>query len=322
MQSKEEFVSYFEESLSPSLKALEEIRLQCANYIKYNILLFLSMVFIVFVLIFSDWLPVEQVVIPIVLVVIGFLFAIGYFSYRLMKLEYKKKYKHHLVRPIIHFVSPDLKYFPERFIPEGHFRMSRIFLEKPNIYEGDDFVEGQIDQTAFHFSEVKAQVQRTNGKNTTKHNLFHGLFFIAEFNKDFEGSTVLLPNKIGKGWRFLKRVSGLNRKERYVELEDPSLNKLFNCYSVDDIKARYILSPALMARITNFAQKYPKQALHISFVNSYLFVAIAYNKDLFEPNYFRSILNIDQALQYFEDIQFVVGIVEDLNLNTRIWSKA
>ena len=322
MKTREEFISYFENELSDLLQPLEKVRMQGARLVKYNILLFISMIFVVLAMLMTDWLPIEQVVIPIVVIVVAFLFAIGYVSYLLMKLSYKKRYKNELVRPIIHFVSPDLRYAPKRFIPEGHFRMSRIFVERPNIYEGDDFVEGQIDQTAFHFSEVKAQVQRSNGKSTTTHNLFHGLFFIAEFNKEFEGSTVLLPNKIGRGWRFLKRVSGLNRKERYVELEDARFNKLFNCYSVDDIKARYILSPALIERIVNFAQKYPKQALYLSFVNSYLFVAIAYNKDLFEPSYFRSILNIDQALQYFEDIQFVVGIVDDLNLNTRIWSKA
>ena len=43
--------------------------------------------------------------------------------------------------------------------------------------------------------------------------------------------------------------------------------------------------------------------------------------DLFEPRLFQTLLDFKPVRQYFEDIELAVGIVDDLNLNTRIWSK-
>ena len=44
-------------------------------------------------------------------------------------------------------------------------------------------------------------------------------------------------------------------------------------------------------------------------------------RNIFEPNIFSSILNFDLIREYYEDLQLATGIVDDLNLNTRIWSR-
>ncbi|MFT5169968.1 MAG: hypothetical protein ACI8Q2_000583, partial [Candidatus Omnitrophota bacterium] len=43
--------------------------------------------------------------------------------------------------------------------------------------------------------------------------------------------------------------------------------------------------------------------------------------NLFEPRIFKTLLDFKPIEEYFEDLSFAIGIVEDLNLNTRIWSK-
>ena len=50
-------------------------------------------------------------------------------------------------------------------------------------------------------------------------------------------------------------------------------------------------------------------------------MAIPYSKDLFEPRVFQTILDFKPIHEYYEDLTLAVSIVDDLNLNTRIWTK-
>jgi hypothetical protein len=56
-------------------------------------------------------------------------------------------------------------------------------------------------------------------------------------------------------------------------------------------------------------------------VNSKVFVAIVNNKELFEPRVFSTGINPDYLKEYYHYLDLVIGIVDDLNLNLRIWSK-
>ncbi|MHC4648718.1 MAG: DUF3137 domain-containing protein, partial [Planctomycetota bacterium] len=105
-----------------------------------------------------------------------------------------------------------------------------------------------------------------------------------------------------------------------IKLEDPEFERHFAVYGNDQIQARYILSTSLMARIVDFKKK-TNRKIYLSFVGSRVFVAVSYSKNLFEPRLFRTILDFELVQEYFEDLQLAIGIVDDLNLNTRIWSK-
>jgi hypothetical protein len=61
--------------------------------------------------------------------------------------------------------------------------------------------------------------------------------------------------------------------------------------------------------------------VHIGFVNSNLYMAISIKKNMFEPRILRTILDFEMVQDYLEDVILAVGIVEDMNLNTRIWTK-
>ncbi len=231
-------------------------------------------------------------------------------------------FKRQLIEPIIHFISPELTYQPGNFVSTDTFERSRLFLTNIDRYIGDDYVFGQIDKTRFWFSEVKAEYKTTTSKGQTQwHTIFKGLFFVADFNKHFEGSTVVLPNRFGQSaiGRILQNAN-LVRREKLVKLEDPGFNKYFVVYGDDQVESRYVLSTSLINRLTEFRKK-QKNPLYISFVSSFLYLAIGYNKNLFEPAYFKSLISFETVKPYFDDISLAVGIVEELNLNTRIWTK-
>jgi hypothetical protein len=178
------------------------------------------------------------------------------------------------------------------------------------------------------FSEVHAEYKSTHTDNkgnthTEWHTIFKGLLFTADFNKDFRHVTVVLPDVaeklLGRFGRALQGATFMSDL-KLVKLEDPDFEREYVVYSQDQIEARYILSPALMKRLYDFKMRTRKE-LYFSFVGSRVCVAIPYNEDLFEPKVFQTLLDFSVVERYFSDLQFAVGIVEDLNLNTRIWSK-
>ena len=61
-----------------------------------------------------------------------------------------------------------------------------------------------------------------------------GFFFIADFQKDFQGHTTILRNSLFK----------LSSSGSRVKLENPDFEKTFDVYSTDQIEARYLLSPS------------------------------------------------------------------------------
>ena len=76
----------------------------------------------------------------------------------------------------------------------------------------------------------------------------------------------------------------------------------------------------MMQRVLDLKQKM-KSEISISFVSSRVFVAIHSKKNMFEPNIFRSIKRFELIHEFAEDFKFTCEIVEELNLNTRIWTK-
>ena len=73
-----------------------------------------------------------------------------------------------------------------------------------------------------------------------------------------------------------------------------------------------------MSRLVEFKKKAGRK-VYLSFVDGWLYVAIPYPYRLFEPRLFKSMMSFTPLKEYFQDLQLMTGIVEDLNLNRRIW---
>jgi hypothetical protein len=200
-------------------------------------------------------------------------------------------------------------------------------LRTPDRYSGDDSISGNIGQTRIHCSEVHAEykTESTDSKghhHTHWHTIFKGLFFVADFNKNFTGSTVVLPEVIPS---FLGELGAVAQswnimRGELIRMEDPEFERMFVVYGNDQIEARYILTPGLMRRIMKFKNKSSRQ-IYLSFVESKIYIALSYSQPLFEPAISKTLLDFGALAPYFEDLELAAGIVDDLNLNTRIWGK-
>jgi len=239
------------------------------------------------------------------------------------------RFKTSVMPRILDHLAPGLSYEPAACIDESDFERSRLCERRIDRYRGEDRVQGQVGATAIAFSEIHAQHREeyrdSKGRRHTRWvTLFKGLFFVGDFNKHFQSVTVVVPDTaermLGSWLGNMIQKANFARSGELVKLEDPEFEKVFAVYGDDQVEARYILTPALMRRLLEFRKRTGRD-VSISFAESSVFVGVAYARDLFEPRLFSSLLDPSWARSYFDDVTMAVGIVDDLNLNTRIWTK-
>jgi Protein of unknown function (DUF3137) len=254
-------------------------------------------------------------------------FGVGSFLYRYLISDYVFQFKMSVIAKIVAFLDPSLQYEPTGFVERWKFVSSRIFEHNPDRLRGDDHVAGKVGQTQIEFSELhaerKEETYSSRGRRRRWHTIFKGLFFIADFNKKFYGKTVVLPDTAEKLFGHAGSVFQSWNKSRgeLVKLEDPEFEKLFVVYGDDQIESRYVLSTSLMQRIVAFRKK-TGRPVYLSFVGSQVFVAVPYRRALFEPTVFTPLTDFKTVEGYFDDLELVLGIVDDLALNTRVWARA
>jgi hypothetical protein len=237
---------------------------------------------------------------------------------------YRSGFKTRVICPLIRAYHGSLSYTPDGGISRVEFEAARMFREiELTDFSSEDLVAGRIGVTPFHFSEVRASRVTGIGRNRRETEIFSGLFFIADFNKHFSGATYVLPDLaqrlLGSLGQSLQAMN--SRYGELVKLEDPEFERLFAVFGSNQIEPRYILSSALMERIVAY-RKRGGHVLRLAFVNDRLYVAISLTRNLFEPRLFRTLMCELALREFWDDIALVTDIVEDLNLNTRIWSKS
>jgi hypothetical protein len=329
MATQEQFQALYETQLKPKLLVFEKQRKGIVKkFVPILIGYFVLMILLVLVLVDASnesYWPILSIISMIVL-------SVGLLIYHFKLVSpYTKNFKTDVVGSIVTFIDENLTYNPEKTITLAEFRASQLEEYWPSVdrWAGEDYVEGLLGKTAMKFSEVHAEYETTtvNSKGHTKttyHDIFKGLFFIFDFNKDFNGFTIVLPDyaerHLGQFGKMLQSWKANLTHGELVKLADPEFEHEFVVYSDNQITARYVLSPSLMRRLLAFRHQLNKQ-VYLSFVNGKLYMGIPVDKDLFEPTVFKTLLDFNLIHEFFEYMQLGKDIVEDLNLNTRIWSK-
>ena len=259
---------------------------------------------------------------------VGIAGALGYFFWYRPKLrDFKSRFKNEVIARIVKFSDEGLEYIPTDGISRSEFMQSTIFDTGGDRYLSDDLVSGKIGSTAIRFSEVHTQEKqeiKSEGSSLGLKRwktLFKGVVFIADFNKHFKGRTVVLTDQAEKTFGSLGTMfQKLNStRDPLVKMENLDFEKAFVVYSSDATEAHYILTPSLMERIVNLKSRL--SSIQLAFYNSVVFVSVPIKENLFEANMFRSLAGHNQMETYFMQLQMFIGVVEELNLNTRIWTK-
>lgn len=320
MKTASELTDFYYKELYPIIQKLENRREQIVSNLKWYGGMG-SAAYIVFLV----WLIKELGAMHPFTFVSFFLFSVGItLIYKSVTTGYDKEFKTRIIAPLIHAIEPNLAYNPNIMISQRLFERSSLFMHSIDRFRGNDHVKGTIEGVPIEFSDIHAEYRTKNSKDHSEwHTLFRGLFLVAEFNKNFKAKTVVLPDHAEKafgpvigGWLQSKNF----QRDDLIRLDDPEFEKRFVVYGNDGIEARYILSHSMMKRIVDFQKKIPFP-LFISFVHNHIHVAIGTGKDLLEPALFTSLLDYKQTMEYVTTLQNTIGLVEELKLNEKLWSK-
>lgn len=319
MKSVSELTDFYYKTLYPKLQMLEKERAQVRSRV------LLSSGFIALIALFILGMLLKNDVVSVDAIVILSFISMGIISFvaKLLLQDYTKAFKQQIIKPLIHAIDANLNYLENNHLDQRKFEASTLF-SSPDRLSGNDHISGNIDGVPIEFSDIHAEKKHKDSKGRTSWStIFRGLYIVTDFPKNFHGTTLVLPDTAQKtfgdllgGW-FQSHAIG---RGELVKMDDPAFEKEFVVYANDQIEARYILSHTLMQKILQLKNK-SQHNVYLSFKDNRLYIAIYYDKDLFEPTLFSSLLEYKVAIEYIKTLNMTLGLVEELKLNQKLWSK-
>ena len=235
--------------------------------------------------------------------------------------DYRKRFKREIFRRLVLRIDPSLTYRPDGAIDRTLFDLSALFPTDYDRYEGNDYIEGTIGKTPIRFSDLKVQKETRDSKgrrHTTT--VFAGTFVVTEFHKHFHNEVKIYPDLAEKYLGVFGSWLQEMMTAHLVRLDSPAFEKEFKVYAQDPVEAHYLLTPNIMEKLVKLRRN-ANAPVYLSFRLDKLFVAIENGGEWFEPTIFRSLLRLEVFKSYVGNLELLLGIVEELNLNRRIWSK-
>lgn len=318
MKTIEDLKQFYDTALINDLNVLEEKRKKIAHKLVFIGIVLLGIAGILF-------FPLQQYTDGILwCFVILFVVCLAIWSaiFDFLRKDYTKEFEVKIIHKVVRFLDESLIYSKNSCILEPTFKASQIFQEKHDEYRGHSLVSGEIDENIIEFSRITAK--RIVGGRTRVFlpPVFCGLFIVGKFNKSFSGRTVVMPHShnilSGTAGKILSPWE--RKRDPLIKLDYPEFEQLFVIHSDNPTHTRDLLQIDLMRKIIDFKKKKEK-LFYLSFIGSNIFVAVSEWTDPLTANLFVTLPKFEPIQSYFENIQFVMGIVDELNSNSRIWSK-
>ncbi|MCH2194107.1 DUF3137 domain-containing protein [Kordia sp.] len=309
----EEVKNRYAAILSTFKAAKQDIFRRSKKNWKTTIYVYLGIVALGFLLVLFEVIRLHNnYMLLIIFLAPAIIFMIPYSISFSLKGKWVEKYKDEVLKPIVEAEFPGILYEDEQHISKSMFTASNLFT-RPDRFNGEDLFTGKLDATTFTFSEIHAEEKhetkdKDGNKTTWYTTIFRGLFLIADFNKEIKHETYVYSSG-GKWFSRFKRV----------RLEDPEFEDRFNVYSDDQIEARYILTPKMMSRIVELEDRFGEN-LYLSFRGHYVYIAISESFDMFEASINEEV-SFNQIERFLAEVNSILEIINDLDLNLRIWTK-
>ncbi|MFK7980571.1 MAG: DUF3137 domain-containing protein [Saprospiraceae bacterium] len=309
MQRLHEFRLFYNHTIHPELLRMERKRKRLL------LLLFGSIIFLIGV-------TILDIYVDILVVTLFFLvFIIFYISFILYQIrQFVITFKPNIVNLILDFIDNEINYGkmtyePKKLIPKSTFLSSLIFATPAPFYKGEDFIQGSYREMTFELCELNV---REYSKVRNKSNyIFKGVFFQGNFNSkahspkskiialprefsQYQSRTIKELNRIG--CRIAEDIVSRNFRETFIIMASKNAN------------VNHILSNEMQKAILNYKEKTAKE-IYVSFIGSQMFIAVTEPKDLLEPHIFQSNVSFELVREFFEDLQLLLSVLEDLDVN-------
>ena len=235
--------------------------------------------------------------------------------------EVAKSYKGLVVHRVVKALGDGLTYRPESSLTQKAFLAMELFADTPTSFTSEDEIGGRKNNVSYSVHEVRAT--RREQKRTIV--IFAGLMIRLDFNKNFRGRTSVVPNgeAVSTGSFLGRLLSAVGSQQKAaVRLENPVFERVFDVYSTDDQEARYLLTPKLMELVLAANAAQSQGALRLAFVDNSLYVAIPMKCNYFEAGLGTTVTPESAVGDLAEVIAFAERLVDEFQLETRLWSRA
>ena len=307
MRDIQEFRIYYNTTIHPELVRLDRQRQRLLRLIFSSCLLLIGLI-------------IFELYLDILLVTLALFIPIAIYIYMLVKQvkKFRLDFKPKVVNLILDFMKESINfrhmaYDANQFIPKQMFMASRIFGVNPVVYEGEDYIEGQVDEISFQLSELNVK-EFSRVRNRLNY-VFRGVFLHAELKQPLDGTVLILPRKFRQ---YLTRTIKYFLLNKAVDVDGFIKNNAFRntflTYATQNVRVTEVLPDYLQKAFVRYVQRTQKE-IYLSFQGKHLFIAITNHKDILEPHLFQSNVSFDLIKEFFEDIQMIVSLVEEFGNN-------
>lgn len=306
MITEEELESFYLNELEPVIKPMEIYRLKQLR--RLRIFLWLAALSLLPIILVS-YSRIPLLIVASILPMVTF---IGLFFRKLDETgrALRDRFKYRVIMKIMKHLYDESEYIANQRIAKSVLHKSMLFPKYISLVKGEDFMRFKIGKSLMMFCETTV----FTGQNQQ---VFKGIFMSSSFNKNFNSKTFVIDKKTSG---FLLKIKRALLGNLYnVDVENSEFENHFYIISNNQVEARYILSTSLMQRILDYKKKI-NRPISLSFSENRMYCAIPKFVDLFEPPIFTPI-DFDCIKKNYEPIKIYTDIVNDLNLNLRIWSK-
>lgn len=225
-----------------------------------------------------------------------------------------------ILSKMLQFIDPSLSYDPTGYVPYEEFDQSDIFLLRPDAYIGDDLISGYIDGIPMQFSEIKASYKerRKKGRKVEEKMkfMFDGVFLSATLDQPFKTDMQLFASNLYRNLGYVGRIIQQNnsRQGYYVQTQHTKFHQVFVAYADNVFAAQDILTQKFVKQML-FLRKRFKKGIYFSIKGNKVFLAAAFDRDLFKVNLKRSFQNPLNLKSFYQELYNLVSTFDDMDLD-------
>lgn len=305
MRDLNEFRIYYNQTIHPELMRLDRQRRRLLRLMFFSFLLLVALV-------------IFQLYLDIMIVTLTLMIPIAIYMYMLWQQvkKFRADFKPNVVNLILDFMKESINfrsmsYDPNKYIPMQMFMQSKLFGARPAVYEGEDYIEGRVDEVQFQLSELNVK-EFSRVRNRLNY-VFRGVFLYAELKEPLNGTVILLPRKFRQYLiKTIKQINLSAAADMDGFIKSNTFREIFLTYATVNVKIGEVLPEYMQQVFVNYVERTGKE-IYVSFRGKHLFIAITNPKDILEPHLFQSNVSFDLIREFFDDIQTIVNLVEEFD---------
>lgn len=298
----DDFRRYYNTTINPELRRMERRRVRLLTLIGASFAFLILGLIMAFILDLGAYVLVTSLFAGFYLIYLG---------YRIQR--FRRTFKPRVIQLILDFMNDtlnlrQLRYEAARKIPVERFLQSELFATKAPYYTGEDYIEGMVGEMPFELCELS--VREISPASNRLQDVFNGVFLYAIFAEESTGSVIVWPRQRAKYLRrSIKEYTWKGGYQADNEIMNPRFRELFTVFAKRGTHVAAILSEPMQEALVGYAELTGKE-LYVSFIDRHIYCGVTEDRDLLEPDVFRTNESYDLVRGFYTDIALILKVIE------------